>query len=404
MDHPGRIPSMDEKIMEFAGICQKCVQNGSITSLTFYDSAEGNLLKARGKCRIIGGETVLQLERQWSEGRVTHENISAEKIADTIPQYIPSQFRKADLVTRNGTASLLCSQKGKITLLTKGNIRSGGEKTQMQQEGNDRDKNRLLTGAEPFLYALDLSDKNGRVHDKRQPKFRQICRFTEYIRDAAERLPKTGGLYIADLCCGKSYLSFAVYHYLTAVLHREVYMDCVDRKASVMAECAEIAEKLGYTGMHFTCGDIFDYIPKERPHMVISLHACDTATDAVLEVAMKTRAQIILSTPCCHHEMNRLLDCPTLDFIGERPMLRQKFCDAATDALRLLRLDAMGYKTDATELIDPEDTPKNILLRGFLRPRFDRNAPEAVAKWERYRTAYRFLYGMEPPVLPEYID
>ncbi len=392
---------MDDKIAAFAEICQKCVQNGGIISLTLYDSAEANLQKARGKCRIIGGNVVLQLERQWSEGRVTHENVPADEIPKTLPRYIPTQFHKAELTTGYGTASLLCSSKGKITLLTKGSIRSGSETVQARTEGNDRDKNRLLTGAESFLRALDISDANGRVHDKKQPKFRQICRFTEYIRDAAERLPKTGTLYVADLCCGKSYLSFAVYHYLTTVLHRKVTMDCVDRKASVMAECAEIAKTLGYTGMHFTCGDIFEYMPAQRPHMVISLHACDTATDAVLEVAMKTRAQIILSTPCCHHDMNRRLDCPTLAFIGDRPMLRQKFCDAATDALRLLRLDAMGYKTDATELIDPEDTPKNILLRGFLRPRFDRRSPEAAEKWQLYRDAYRFLYNDEPPVLPE---
>lgn len=392
---------MDDRIREFAAICQNCAQNGGITSLTLYDSVTPDLQKARGKCRVIGGETVLQLERQWTEGRVTHENIRADAIVEILPGCLPTQFRKAELVTDYGTASLLCSRKGKITLLVKGNIRSGGEGVSVQTEGNDHDKKRLLTGVEPFLIALNISDKNGRVHDKRQPKFRQICRFTEYIRDAAEKLPKTGTIYVADLCCGKSYLSFAVYHYLTAVLHREVIMDCVDRKESVMTECAEIAKKLGYTGMHFTCGDIFEFMPSQRPHMVISLHACDTATDAVLEVAMKTGAGIILSTPCCHHDMNRRLDCPTLSFIGERPMLRQKFCDAATDALRLLRLDAMGYKTDATELIDPEDTPKNILLRGFLRPRFDRSSPEAIEKWERYRSAYRFLYNEEPPALPE---
>lgn len=392
---------MDDKIREFAEICRKCVQNGGITSMTLYDAVVPELQKARGKCLMIGGEMVLQLERQWSEGRVTHENIPADEMEQILPRYLPTQFHKAELVTDYGTASLLCSQKGKITLLTKGNIRSGGVNAPMRTAGNDRDKNRLLTGAESFLRALDISDANGRVHDKRQAKFRQICRFTEYIRDAAEKLPKNGTLYVADLCCGKSYLSFAVYYYITAVLHRDVIMDCVDRKASVMTECTEIAEKLGYTGMHFACGDIFEYMPAQRPHMVISLHACDTATDAVLEVAMKTQAQIILSTPCCHHDMNRRLDCPTLSFIGERPMLRQKFCDAATDALRLLRLDAMGYKTDATELIDPEDTPKNILLRGFLRPRFDRRSPEAIAKWERYRSAYRFLYNEEPPALPE---
>ena len=116
---------------------------------------------------------------------------------------------------------------------------------------------------------------------------------------------------------------------------------------------------------------------------------------------MTNGAEVVLSTPCCHHDMNKRLNCPAVDFIGERPLLRQKFCDAATDALRLLRLEAMGYRTDATELIDPEDTPKNIMLRAWKKYGWKKDSPEAVRKWERYRDTYRFLYGEEPPALPE---
>jgi len=375
---------------------------GTMTSLVLHQSVEKDLLKAKGTRRKGKDGVVLQLERHWTEGRVTHENIPIEAVAEVLPGYLGTQFRKAELQDSVGSASLMVSAKGKVTLVTHGKIREvSGSIAAAETQGNDRKKNRLLDGTESFLKALGISDENGRIHDKRQAKFRQICRFTEYIRDAAEALPETGILYVADLCCGKSYLSFAVYHYLTAVLGREVQMTCVDLKESVMRECAEIAQRLGYDGMHFICGNIFEYKPEHPPAMVISLHACDTATDAVLEVAMRERAQVILSTPCCHHDMNRRLNCAAVDFIGERPMLRQKFCDAATDALRLLRLDAMGYKTDATELIDPEETPKNILLRGFLKPRFSRDSKEAADKWERYRSTYLFLYGEEPPALPE---
>lgn len=227
---------MDEKIVLFTEICQKCASDGAITAFTLHDPCISSLRKARGKCRVIGGKPILQLERQWTEGRVTHENIPVEKIAVSLLQYLGTQFRKADLITDYGAASLMISQKGKVTMLTKGDIRKGDMSVWTEPEGNNREKNRLLTGAEPFLQALNISGTDGRVHDKRQPKFRQICRFIEYIRDAAERLPKTGRLYIADLCCGKSYLSFAVYYYLTDILHREVLMDCVDRKESVMTE------------------------------------------------------------------------------------------------------------------------------------------------------------------------
>lgn len=392
--------------IRFAGLVLAAAKAGKIRSCTLYKSTEKELTKAKGSVKKIGGEPVLQLERFWTEGRLTHENIPFAEITDVLPGYLGTQFRQADLVTADGSASLMISSKGKVTLLVKGELKQPENMTAAgitDVSANNRAKNRLLTGEEDFLRHLGVSDEKGRVHDKRQSKFRQICRFVEYIKDAAESLPKEGKLYVADLCCGKSYLSFAAYYTLTAILGREVDMVCVDLKESVIRECAEIAAGLHYDGMHFLCQNIFDYQPENPPHMVISLHACDTATDAVLEVAMRNRAWVVLSTPCCHHDMNNRLNCPAVDFIGERPLLRQKFCDAATDALRLLRLEAMGYKTDATELIDPEETPKNIMLRAWKKHGWKPDSPEAVQKWERYRDTYRFLYSEEPPALPETI-
>ncbi len=392
--------------IRFAGLVLAAAKAGKIRSCTLYKSTEKELTKAKGSVKKIGGEPVLQLERFWTEGRLTHENIPFAEITDVLPGYLGTQFRQADLVTADGSASLMISSKGKVTLLVKGELKQPENMTVTgitDVSANNRAKNRLLTGEEDFLRHLGVSDEKGRVHDKRQSKFRQICRFVEYIKDAAESLPKEGKLYVADLCCGKSYLSFAAYYTLTAILGREVDMVCVDLKESVIRECAEIAAGLHYDGMHFLCQNIFDYQPENPPHMVISLHACDTATDAVLEVAMRNRAWVVLSTPCCHHDMNNRLNCPAVDFIGERPLLRQKFCDAATDALRLLRLEAMGYKTDATELIDPEETPKNIMLRAWKKHGWKPDSPEGVQKWERYRDTYRFLYSEEPPALPETI-
>lgn len=391
------------EVTRFATLVKQAAETGRMGACTLYKSTEKELSKAKCSVKRIGGAPVLQLERFWTEGRLTHENVPLEAIPDVLPKYLGEQFRQADLLTENGSASLMISQKGKVTLLVKGELKQPEaleKKAAPVANENNRAKHRLLTGEEDFLRVLGVSDEKGRVHDKRQAKFRQICRFTEYIREAVAELPADGTLYVADLCCGKSYLSFAAYYTLTVLLGREVDMVCVDLKESVIRECADIAEKLRYDGMHFYCQNIFDYQPAHAPDLVISLHACDTATDAVLEVAMRNGAKVVLSTPCCHHEMNRKLNCPAVDFIGERPLLRQKFCDAATDALRLLRLEAMGYRTDATELIDPEDTPKNILLRAWKKKGWQTDAPEARQKWERYRETYRFLYGEEAPALP----
>ena len=196
---------------------------------------------------------------------------------------------------------------------------------------------------------------------------------------------------ICDLCCGKSYLSFATYHYFANILGREVRMTGVDLKPDVIAYCSGVAKRLGWDGLEFLCGDVSRYSAGGAVDLVVSLHACDIATDFVLERAVAWRAKVILSTPCCHHELNHHIDCAALSFITEHSMLRQKLCDAATDALRLKYLEAHGYRVSAPELIDPEETPKNIMLRG-IREQNPSQARMEAAKMA-YLDARNFLTG-----------
>ena len=354
--------------------------------------------KANVKCtltlRRVGGKTVLQAETLRADNKALHENIATNNDARLLQ--IASAWAQINVITTQGDCELRSSKKGKVALI-------GGDKLSRAMEQNDapcakiesnnREKNYILSGNEPFLKLLDVSDESGRVRDKKQSKFRQINRFLELIRDCLSHLPATGTLRICDLCCGKSYLSFAAYHYFTEVLHRDVRMTGVDLKPDVVAYCNEVAKKLNFGGLEFLCGDVNKYECNEHVHLVISLHACDIATDFVLNKATEWQADVILSTPCCHHEMNHTLDCGALSFIAEHSMLRQKLCDAATDALRLKRLEACGYSVCALELIDPEETPKNIMLRALKRRNFDLASPEAKRLQEEYFAAKAFLVG-----------
>jgi len=304
-------------------------------------------------------------------------------------------YKRAELyVGSDASVSLMISKKGKVTLTTSGAFEAALGEAKDSLAGNNRQKSYIIPEDAPFLQILGVSDKNGRVHDKKRAKFRQINRFAEYARDYLGKM-QDDELFIADMCCGKSYLSFALYHLVTAVLGKKCSMVCVDLKKSVIDEVSVAAEKCGFDGMEFICGDITKFSVDRRPHMVVSLHACDIATDMVLDFAIRSGAMTVLSTPCCHHEMNDLLDSDALSFIGEHSVLRQKLCAAATDALRLLKLKACGYKCDAVEFIDPEDTPKNVMLRGKYTGRRDSAAAE------KYAESYGFLTGKDAPALPE---
>ena len=390
-----------------------CAAAQVLSKAVFSKCRDKAVSRATLTLKRVKGEVVLQLEtlrtadaadtevNRKKPVQAAHENLAYGEASLRLAALV-SEFDQINLMTTAGDCELRRSKGGKETLIGASGIRkaldgspAGGSNPpqKITVGGNDKVKRRILTGAEPFLIELGVSDKEGRVHDKKQAKYRQINRFLELIRDVEYQLPAEGTLHIADLCCGKSYLSFAVYHYFTAIRGRDVRMVGVDMKAEVMEECNTIARNLSMDGLEFICGDVtlYEFPDGAQVDMVISLHACDIATDIVLDKATEWGAKVILSTPCCHHDLNRRLNSPALAFVAEHSMLRQKLCDAATDALRLKKLEANGYDVTALELIDPEETPKNIMLRGIRR--YDPASARCQKAAEEYRAAYAFLTG-----------
>lgn len=338
--------------------------------LVFSRPEKGEIKKISARLVSHKRTRLLALEYYLPGDTVRHKNITEGEI-DTEVRSLLSEYLQVNLITTLGDVEWKVSGRGKCALL-------GADKLSRKLEGEapdferaiealDRRKNYILTGSEDFLIALGISDPTGRVKDKRQGKFRQINRFLLHIEDVYTELPPDGEIVIYDLCCGKSYLSFAVYYYLTAVKGRRVSLLGIDLKRDVILWCDELARRLGYCGMRFVTDDVKNTPEGVTPDMVISLHACDVATDVVINRAIELRAKVVLSTPCCHRYLNDKIKAEGLEFVTRFPHLRNKLCEAITDAIRLARLEAAGYKVSALELTDPDDTPKNTLLRAIYR-------------------------------------
>ncbi len=334
-----------------------------------------------------------QIERFTADNKAFHENLPLAAAPARLAELARTAFAQTDLDTTEGFCGILVSRKGQVHITDK--RRKEREPKRAEAVEHNREKKYLLDPVRHagFLAPLGVCDEKGRVFDKKRSKFRQINRFLELLDDVYSELPAEGTLVVCDLCCGKSYLTFAVYYYLTAIRKRDIRMYGVDRKRDVIDSCAALAERLGCEGLTFFCQDIDDFQPEERVDMVVSLHACDIATDIVLDFAIGRRAGVILSTPCCHHEMMGQIHCAPLSFITSHSMLKQKLCDAATDALRTLKLEAAGYAVDVLELIDAEETPKNVMLRAHRLRRAD--PVRCRLARTRYREAAAFL-GVSP--------
>ena len=388
--------NFDTKIQDFASAIVLAAKKQALKKAVFSKSNDKSILKTVLTLKSISGKLCLQAESFHMDNKAKHENIYMDENAVTRLCSLIDGYAQVNLITTAGECEYKSSKSGKITLIGVSNLvnklnASSVEKAEIG--GNNQEKNYIIKSDAQFLKYLGVSDKNGRVYDKKQSKYRQINKFVENVRDIYPHLPETGELVVYDLCCGKSYLSFAVYHYLKNVMGREVKMYGVDLKADVIEYCNTVARDVGFDTLEFYCGDITKYECAEKPHLVISLHACDIATDIVLDKAIAEDAKVILSTPCCHHELNHTIKCKPLSFVTEHSMLRQKLCDAATDALRLKRLEANNYSCVAVELIDPEETPKNILLRAIKKPSTPANLKRAKAAEQEYEAAKRFLLG-----------
>ncbi len=323
----------------------------------------------------LDSDTVrLTLQRKSSNGRSVYQTEEAKKDGKVItknhinfPSFILDQFiplsSQINLMTVAGDCEYRKNKKGNSVIIGDKKLISAMAKTEEKAEIADmqRKKNYFLSGEEEFLYYLGISDKDGKVLPSRQAKFRQTNRFLEYLSDILPSLGD-GELTVFDLCCGKCYLSFAVYHYLTKIKNRKVTMLCADLKADVLKDCEETAKRLGFSNMTFIAEDIRKLSYEKKPDLVLSLHACDIATDIVLETAVKLGAKAVLSTPCCHRDLSKRISSEPLSFVYRHTALSDKLCTPLTDALRLLYLESEGYKVKASELVDPDNTPKNIIL------------------------------------------
>ena len=387
-----RIIEMQKK-SEFSALVAKAFRTAILKKLVFSRPASAEAVKVSGRLCSHRQKSILALEYSLPSGTVSQENLSEERLEERISELLDS-YKQANLITTLGDAEYKVSKKGKTALIGADAIlrRLSGDAPAFEKaiEALDKQKNYLLSGKEPFLIELGISDKNGRVHDKKQGKYRQINRFLEHIEQIYRHLPESGELTVYDLCCGKSYLSFAVYYYLTEVKKREVSLLGIDLKGDVIEWCQSTKTALGFDRMNFVCDDIRNTPHGVTPDMVISLHACDIATDIVLNTAIELKAPIILSPPCCQRYMNGKVKTEELSFVTKYPHLQNKICEALTDAVRGARLEANGYSVSIVELTDPENTPKNTLIRAILK-KDPSHASEK--KKEDYDNILKFLLG-----------
>ena len=320
----------------------------------------GDFIKIKVRPVMIRDSLYFQVSR-YTDKQVFHENMTAEDALETLSGWILHDFRQAQIRMQNEMVTVLVSKKGKATVKSKKaacietqNLEHNRKKQYIIEEGT----------AVPFMIDLGVMTESGKIIRTRYDKYRQINRFLEFIEDILPELPTDRTVHIIDFGCGKSYLTFAMYYYLKVLKHYDIRITGLDLKQKVIEDCQALADRYGYDGLQFLCGDIADYNGTDEVDMVVTLHACDTATDYALYKAVKWHASVILSVPCCQHELNRKMQCETLSGAFQYGLIKERTAALMTDAMRGQLLKMKGYKTQLLEFIDMEHTPKNILIRG----------------------------------------
>lgn len=314
---------------------------------------------------MIKNETKYQAE-SFVGTKAYHKNLVPEEIAAYVSG-LTKEFKQIELDTTKEHITVLVSKKGKVTINKK--QREAGEKQKLQPAAHNKTKQYVLEEGipVPFLVDLGVQTAQGCIVKSRYDKFRQINRYLEFVRDILPSLPSDRTLTILDFGCGKSYLTFALYYYLTVLNHYDIRVIGLDLKEDVIAKCNELARRYDYEGLSFHVGDISTYEGVDEVDMVVTLHACDTATDYALAKAVQWNAKVILSVPCCQHELNRQIHCKELEAALKYGLIKERMSALLTDAIRANLLEEKGYDTQILEFIDMEHTPKNILIRAVKR-------------------------------------
>lgn len=336
------------------------------------------LKRVRLKPIELRGEFHIQFEYQY-ERVLEHENVLPHEIGQKLDDLL-NRFRQVHAEFTTETVHVQISKKFKVMWKAK----QTAEKKPVDLSHNRR-KNYLLDEdiPHPFLVRLGVQTPEGQVRSRHQDKFRQINRFVEFIDDALDHLPKDRTIRILDFGSGKSYLTFALYHYLHVEKGLDIKVTGLDLKKEVIEECQTIAKDLNYENLEFLVGDINDYNEETEVDMVVTLHACDVATDMALGRAVKWGAKVILSVPCCQHELFSQIESPALDVMLQHGLMKERFSALATDSIRAELLTLVGYDTQLLEFIDIEHTPKNVLIRAYHTGR--KPGPDTFKRYEAFR-------------------
>lgn len=342
---------------------------------------------------LLKGELIFQAEEQRGK-QAFHKNLNIDEAILYVENCLAYDFRQGEITSAKGKGTVLVSKKGKMTVKFKQQARILTRKT---LEHNRKKQYLLPEGTPvPFLVDLGVMTKEGQIVHSRYDKYRQINRFLEFIEDILPQLDKHKENVIIDFGCGKSYLTFAMYHYLRELKGYPVRIIGLDLKEEVIRHCSELAIRYGYNKLSFTCGDIASYEGVDHVDMVVTLHACDLATDYALEKAVGWDAKVILSVPCCQHELNKQIKNPVLQPVLEYGLIKERMAALYTDAIRAQILEYTGYNTQILEFIDMEHTPKNILLRAVSRKKNEISPAEEEKRQkagEQVKELIRFLHA-----------
>ena len=317
---------------------------------------------------------------KYTEKQVFHENIDLENLSRRMLELAENKYKQINGMSATEEHIILVSKKGNCTYKVK-KTATDTVKLAAKQQGHNRQKNYILKEGMNIAPLVDMGvfTKDGKVVNAMYDKYKQINRFIEIIDDEVSNL-KLEELNVIDFGCGKSYLTFVVYYYLTEVMNLKVNMIGLDLKEDVIKKCNQAAEKYNYSNLKFEVGDVNGFKAPFDVDMVITLHACDTATDFALYNAIQWKAKMIFSVPCCQHELNKQIKPNDLTILSRYGIIKERFSALATDAIRANLLEYCGYKTQLLEFIDFEHTPKNILIRAVRRPIMPKQVKENMLK------------------------
>ena len=355
--------------MELQKLLQDEIREGLYRITISGPRGDSEVSKVRIRPVEIKGKLLFQCQETVG-AKEFHKNMTKDDVITQISDWMNGTFKQMQLEADTCTASVLVSKKGTMTIKKKPHMKGTGKPVNL---AHNRKKRYILEEGipVPFLQDLGVMTKEGKIVRTRYDKFRQINRFLEFIEDILPQLDRGRELTILDFGCGKSYLTFAMYYYLHELKKYDIRIIGLDLKSEVIRHCNELAEKYRYEKLQFLEGDIADYEGVNRVDMVVTLHACNTATDYALAKAVGWNAKVILSVPCCQHEINEQFEAgetpEVLAAVMEYGLLRERFAALVTDGLRAKYLESEGYETQVLEFIDMEHTPKNLLIRAVKK-------------------------------------